>query len=243
MIARSTALIGIVGFIGLTTVLLTLAGILLVSVWHPVSFPGRSEMVALPIWIWVVARAADRSRALRAIAGAAAGIGAIACVLIGAGPRASRSTEMALPALEAAARPGDLVVATVNFYLPARLAQDRGRLGGELHGFPSNLEDHPGWFLPKAPSDADYRRLGQDIARAGPASAVLLLLDRLYWNPRIARMLEERGSVKPLAAAPDWVLVASVRLSTAAFASRTGGREILARRKPPTPPARNAATE
>jgi hypothetical protein len=39
---------------------------------------------------------------------------------------------------------------------------------------------------------------------------VLLLLDRLYWDPRIARMLEERGPVKFVAAAPDWVLVASV---------------------------------
>jgi hypothetical protein len=219
--------------IGLYAVLLTLAGILLVSVWRPVSFPGRSEMVVLPIWIWVVARAADRSRVLRAIAGAAAGIGAIACILIGAGPRPSQSAETALPALEAAARPGDLVVATVSFYLPARLARDRGRLAGELHAFPADQEDHPGWFLPKSPSDADYRRLGEDIARAGAASSVLLLLDRLYWNPRIGRMLEERGSVRPVAASPDWVLVASVRLSTAAFASRTGGREILARREPP----------
>lgn len=196
---------------GLTAVLLTLGGILLVSVWRPVSFPGRSEMAVLPIWIWVVARAADRSRALRWIAGAAAGVGAIACVLIGAGPRLSQSADTALPALEAAARPGDLVVATVSFYLPARLARDRGRLAGELHAFPADQEDHPGWFLPQAPSEADYQRLRQLIARAGPASSVLLLLDRPYWGERVGRMLEERGSAKPVAAAPDWVLVASVR--------------------------------
>jgi hypothetical protein len=219
--------------IGLTAVLLTLGGILLVSVWRPVSFPGRSEMAVLPIWIWVVARAADRSRALRWIAGAAAGIGAIACVLIGVGPRPSQSANTALPALEAAARPGDLVVATVSFYLPARLARDRGRLAGELHAFPADQEDHPGWFLAKAPTEADYRRLGEDIVRARAASSVFLLLDRPYWGERIGRMLEERGSLKPVAAAPDWVLVASVRLSTAAFASRTGGREILAKREPP----------
>ena len=72
--------------IGLTAVLLTLAGILLVSLWRPVSFPGRSEMVVLPIWIWTVARAADRSRPLRAISGATAVIGAIACVLICTSP-------------------------------------------------------------------------------------------------------------------------------------------------------------
>jgi len=219
--------------IGLTAVLLTLGGILLVSVWRPVSFPGRSEMAVLPIWIWVVARAADRSRALRWIVGAAAGIGAVACVLIATGPRRSQSPDTALPALEAAVRPGDLVVATVSFYLPARLAHDRGRLSAEVHAFPSDQEDHPGWFLPKAPTEADYRRMGEDIARAGAASSVFLLLDRQYWNPRVGQMLEERGSVKPVAAAPDWVLVASIRLSTAAFASRTGGREILARWEPP----------
>jgi hypothetical protein len=166
-------------------------------------------MVVLPIWIWVVARAGDRSRALRSIAGVAAGIGAVACFLIGAGPRLSQSADTALQALESAARPGDLLVATVSFYLPARLARDRGRLAGELHAFPSDQEDHPGWFLPKAPTEADYRRLREDIARAGSASSVLLLLDRQYWNPRVGSMLEERGSVKPVAAAPDWVLLAS----------------------------------
>jgi hypothetical protein len=197
------------GRIGLATVLSTLAGILLVSLWRPVAFPGRSEMVVLPIWIWIVARSADRSRALHSIAGAAAGIGAIACVLICAAPRPSRSTDTALPALEAAARPGDLVIATVSFYLPARLARDRGRLAGELHAFPADLEDHPGWFLPKAPSDADYGRLGRDIARAGPASSVLLLLDRPYWDRRVQQMLVERGPVRPVAASPDWVLVAA----------------------------------
>jgi hypothetical protein len=198
------------GRIGLATVLLTLAGILLVSLWRPVAFAGRGEMAVLPIWIWIVARGGDRSRALRISAGAAAGIGAIACLLISAAPRPPRPAESALLALEAAARPGDLVVATVSFYLPARLARDRGRVTGELHAFPADLEDHPGWFVPQAPSDADHDRLRRDIARAGPASTVFLLLDRPYWDQRVARMLEERGPVRPLAASPDWILVASV---------------------------------
>src|SRR6202162_4795755 len=197
------------GRVGLATVLLTLAGILLVSLWRPVAFPGRSEMAVVPIWIWVAARGGDRSRALRLSAGAAAGIGAIACLLISTAPRPSRPAEAALPALEAAARPGDLVVATVSFYLPARLARDRGHLAGELHAFPTDLEDHPGWLLPKAPSDADYGRLGRDIARASPASSVLLLFDRPYWDRRVHQMLVERGPVRPVAASPDWVLIAA----------------------------------
>ena len=83
-------------------------------------------------------------------------------------------------------------------------------LAAEVHAFPSDQRDHPGWFLPKAPTEADYRRLGEDIARAGAASSVFLLLDRPYWSERVGRMLEERGTVKPVAAAPAWVLVASV---------------------------------
>jgi hypothetical protein len=196
--------------IGLAAIFLTLAGILLVSIWRPVAFPGRSEMAVLPIWILVVARAGERSRALRLAAGAAAAIGVASSLLILAAPRPSRPADAALSRLEAAARPGDLVVATASFYLPARLARDRARLAGELHAFPSDLEEHPGWFLPKAPSDADYRRLSGDIARAGAASSVLLLLDRPYWDERLHRMLLERGPVRPLAALPDWLLVASL---------------------------------
>jgi hypothetical protein len=51
--------------------------------------------------------------------------------------------------------------------------------------------------------------LGRDIARAGAASSVLLLLDRPYWDERVHQMLLERGPVRPLAAPPDWLLVAS----------------------------------
>jgi hypothetical protein len=198
------------GRIGLAAVLLTLAGVLLVSLWRPLAFPGRSEMAVVPIWIWVVARAGDGSRVLRLIAGASAGISAIACLLMCAAPRPSRPADAALPALEAAARPGELVVATMSFYLPARLARDRGRLAGELHAFPADLEDHPGWLRPEPPSDADYRRLGLDLARAGAASSSLLVLDRPYWNERLRRMLLARGPVRPLAAQPDWFLVASL---------------------------------
>jgi hypothetical protein len=166
-------------------------------------------MAVVPIWIWVVARGGDRSRVLRLSGGAAAGIGVIACLLIFASPRPPRPAEAALPALETAARPGDLVIATVSFYLPARLARDRGRLFGELHAFPADLDDHPGWLLPRAPSDADYDRLGRDIAGAGPGSSVLLLFDRPYWDRRVNQMLVERGPVSPVAAPRDWILVAA----------------------------------
>jgi hypothetical protein len=196
--------------IGLAAVLLTLGGILFVSIWRPVAFGGRSEMTVLPIWILIVARAAGRSRPLCLAAVAAAGIGAIACVLILAAPRPARIADAALLKLAAAARPGDLVVATVSFYLPARLARDRGRLAGELRAFPSDLEDHPGWFLPRPPSDADSVRLDRDIARVGAGSSVLLLFDRLYWDQGVRQRIAERGpSFRPVAVSPEWVLVVS----------------------------------
>ena len=187
-----------------------LAGLVAARPAHPDERIGLAALFLTLAGILVVARAGERSRALRLAAGAAAAIGVASSLLILAAPRPFSPADAALSRLEAAARPGDLVVATVSFYLPARLARDRGRLAGELHAFPSVLEDHPGWFPPKAPSDADYRRLGRDIARAGATSSVLLLLDRPYWDERLHRMLLERGPVRPLAALPDWLLVASL---------------------------------
>jgi hypothetical protein len=127
--------------IGLTAVLLTLGGILLVSVWRPVAFSGRSEMAVLPIWIWIVARAAERSRALRAIAGAAAGIGAVACVLICAAPRPSRSADAAIPALETAAR------RSASIFRPGSRATGAA-LPGSFTRFPPTRRTTPDGFSP-----------------------------------------------------------------------------------------------
>ena len=179
--------------IGLFGVLLTLGGLLVVSVWRPIAVAGRSELAVLPIWLWLVARAGERSRTARQAAVAVIAIGIISNVLILGSPRAARPFAEVPARLEASARAGDLVVATSNFYLPARLAHDRGRLAGELRAFPADLADHPGWFRGELPSPGDYQHFAEELSRVGTGRNVFLLLDPPYWTPRLREILLSRG--------------------------------------------------
>ena len=49
------------------------------------------------------------------------------------------------------ARAGDIAFAGGAFYLPARLAADRGALLSRLVALPAALESHPGWIPDAAP--------------------------------------------------------------------------------------------
>lgn len=196
---------------GCAVVLLTLGGILAASFWRPVGFAGRSEMVVVPIWLWLLARAGEESRALRLAAGAAAALGAVASLLLLVSPRPTRPDASLVARLEAYAHNGDSVIATANLYLPARLARDRGRLEAELLALPADLADHPGWFLSRPPSEAEYERLGRDLARARPDRNVFLLLDTAFWTPRLAQLLAARGPVRTLARFPEAMLLVSTR--------------------------------
>lgn len=190
-------------------VLLTLGGILAASLWRPVAFAGRSEMAILPIWMWLLARSAEDSRALRGAAAVCAALGAAASLFLLVSAHPVRPYARVVAAAEAAARDGDTVIATANLYLPARLERDRGRLGVELRAFPADLADHPGWFLSRAPSEEDYRRLSGDLARARADRTVFLLLDPPFWTPRLQALLSARGPVRPLLTLPGAMLVAS----------------------------------
>jgi hypothetical protein len=194
---------------GRAVVLLTLAGILAASFWRPVGFAGRSEMVVLPIWLWLLARSSEESLAVRRGLGAAAAVAAASSLLLFSSPRPVRPYEALVARVEAEARDGDLVVATANLYLPARLVRDRGRLAADLHAFPADLADHPGWFLPGFPSESDYGRLSRDIARVRPGARLFLLLDTPFWTPRLRQLLAARGPARTLALYPDAVLVVS----------------------------------
>jgi len=180
--------------LGLSAVLVTLGGIAAVSLWRPAAVAGRSEMAVLPIWLWLAARAGESSRGARRSVAAIAAIGIVSSLLILTSPRASRPLAEVPARLESSARAGDLVVATANFYLPALLARDRGRLGGHLRAFPADLENHPGWFRSEAPSENDYRQLAGEIARTAPGATVFLLLDPPYWTPRLRDALPARGA-------------------------------------------------
>ncbi len=188
---------------GRAVVLLTLTGILAASFWRPVAFSGRSEMVVLPIWLWLLARSSEESLAVRRGLGAAAAVAAVSSLLLFSSPRPVRPYAALVARVEAEAHDGDLVVATANLYLPARLAQDRGRLAADLHALPADLADHPGWFLSRSPSQADYRQLAQDLARVKPDRSVFLLLDPAFWTPNLQQILAARGPLRPLARFPD----------------------------------------
>ncbi len=56
-------------------VLLVLIGVVAASLWRPIVFAGRTEMVVLAVWIWGLASAARSSRILRWTAAAAASLG------------------------------------------------------------------------------------------------------------------------------------------------------------------------
>jgi uncharacterized membrane protein len=193
----------------LAVVLLTLGGILAASFWRPVAFAGRSEMIVLPIWLWLLARSGEESRAVRLAAGAAAALGAAASLLLLVSPRPERSYARLVTRLEGVARNGDLVVATANLYLPARLARDRGRFDAELLALPADLADHPGWFLARFPSEADYRRLAREIGRVRQGARLFLLLDPPFWTPRLREILAARGPARTAAVYPDSLLVIS----------------------------------
>lgn len=196
---------------GRAVVLLTLAGILAASFWRPVAFAGRSEMVVVPIWLWLLARSSEESRALRLATGAAAALGAVASLLLLISPRPTRPYASLVARLESYAHNGDSVIATANLYLRARLSRDRGRLEADLLALPPDLADHPGWFLPQPPSDADYEQLALDLARARPDRNVFLLLDTAFWTPRLGQLLAARGPVRPLARFPEAMLLVSTR--------------------------------
>jgi len=194
---------------GLCAVLLTLGGIVVVSFWRPIAVAGRTEMAVLPIWLWLAARTGEESRLARQLVAGIAVIGVLSSLLILTSPRASHPFAETPTRLESSARVGDLVVATANFYLPALLSRDRGRLAADLRAFPVDLAQHPGWFRGQMPAEEDYRRLAEDVQRVGPVRAVYFLFDPPFWTPRLRQILLARGPVSPPEKLPYGLLVVS----------------------------------
>jgi hypothetical protein len=158
-------------------------------------------MAILPIWLWIAARSGETTRAARLAAIAVAAVGLSSSLLVLAAPRSNRPFADVPRRLLDSAAPGDLAVGSANFYLPLRLEKDRGRLASGLKAFPDDLATHPGWFLAKAPTEAEYRALEAEVAGAGAERSVFLLIDPPYWNRRLQAMIAARGeaSVETLA--------------------------------------------
>jgi hypothetical protein len=194
---------------GLLLVALTLAGVLAAEIVRPVAFAGRTEMAVLPVWIWLAARGAAHDRVVRAAATAAGALGLFAFAVAAPGMtgRPAASPVRAAEMLETSAEPADVVIAGTTFYLPLRLAHDRGTLRARLTAFPASLESHPGWFLAEAPAPDAYRGVAAELARVPAGGRVWLALHPLFLTPEMGRILESKGAVRLAAKAPDAVIL------------------------------------
>ena len=182
-----------------------LGAALVMSLWTPFAFAGRTEMAVLPVWIWAVARAADSSRIARVGGIATAALGLIALGIAALGPHPPSATTRAARTLGRLARPGDTLFAGPGLYLPFRIAADRGRLVAGLAAFPEEVAEHPGWWTAAAPGPADYERV--EASTAAARGAVWLLLPPGFVTPRLEGILRARGSVRELPLRPEALLL------------------------------------
>ena len=187
--------------------LLTLAGVAALSFIRPAAFAGRTEMAVLGVWLWGVANAGVRSRPARACAAAVIVVSAFSAALVLSSAPPPSPYADAVAALASRLQPGDGVVAGTGFYLPARLSADRGRIRGPLAGYPADMALHPGWFTPRAPTDADVAALERSLSSAAPGRRTYLLLHPYQESPGLARMLAAHGTARVVARMPDALLI------------------------------------
>ena len=185
----------------------TLVLLLAASVVRPVAVAGRSEMAILPIWLWAVAGAASSRPAVRWLAAAAALVGLVTSAWTLAAPRVEAPPGRIARLVTAAAGREDRVIASTAFYLPLRLAADRGQLRGRLQAFPPDLATHPGWFLPEPPPGGSFGPLAKDLAGIAPGGRAFVVAHPLWAGPELARVLEARGTHRNLVKEPDALVV------------------------------------
>src|SRR5262245_43267952 len=196
----------------LALVVLTAALVVVASLKRPIAFAGRTELVILPVWYWALALAASENRAVRGMV-----LGAIACALAASGwilfaRRDVPEPSQAVTFIESIAQKEDLVIAGAAFYLPARLAHDRGELTAPVLALPEEIGRHPGWFLPESPKESDYQAIEADLARLSPGRRAFVLLHPVFRTARPSALPHARGIVRIMSERPQTVvLVCTVR--------------------------------
>lgn len=183
-----------------------LGGAVFASLAEPVAFAGRTELAVLPVWVWAVALGAEGSRFLRAGAVALFLAGAVSSVLLVLAPRPEALQAKALDALSADARAGDVLFAGAHFYLPARLAADRGRLAMPVHAFPAEQAAHPGWTSGAAPSPEDLRAVETALDGARAGGRVFFQVPRSY-RAVLKRLVAGRGVTRRLGEGADMLFL------------------------------------
>jgi hypothetical protein len=118
----------------------------LISVVRPAFFPGRTEIVTLPVALWAFSRAAKRSSIVKILCGGAAALGSGTIALALLDMPAESPYAVTARFLTRTAREGDVVIAADANYLPLLLDSDRKDLKAQLFAFPQETAKHPGWF-------------------------------------------------------------------------------------------------
>jgi hypothetical protein len=188
-------------------VVLFFGAVLLASLVRPVAFAGRTEMAVLPVFLWTIAAGGERSRALRLTAFAMAALAIVCSATLLSGSHPPSAPARAFERLATVERPGDAIVAGAHFYLPARLAADRGRLRSPVYAFPADQAAHPGWTAPVGLSPTDGALLDGILARAAPGSRVFFVLPESY-AAALGRKLRARGVTTPIVRSPEMAILA-----------------------------------
>lgn len=183
-----------------------LGSVVFASLARPVAFAGRTEMAILPVWLWIVALAGERSRAVRIASLATVGVAILSCAFLLAPHRERPASALVLENIERMARPGDALVAGAHFYLPARLDADRGRLRIPVLPFPVDQGAHPGWSVPVRLRPEDVAAVEAALARSAPGSRVYFELPPSYAGA-LHRLLVSRGVVREIVRTPEVVLL------------------------------------
>lgn len=178
-----------------------------VSALRPLAFAGRSELAVLPVWIWALARGWDEGRGIRIAASAAAALGLAATLLVALSPHRVDTAGAAVRRLSGMTRRGDAVVAGPGFYLPARLAADRGDLPATVAALPAEDAEHPGWFVAAPPGPAEEREVARTMDALPPGGRLFLLIPPPHQTAGIMRTLFSRGTVREIVRQPDAVLL------------------------------------
>jgi hypothetical protein len=145
----------------------------------PVAFAGRTEMAVLPVWIWAIALGGERSRLVRLAGVASFAVAGISFALLLA-PRTESYPSRVLDALVANGRREDVLFAGAHFYLPARLAAERGRLPMAVHAFPAEQAAHPGWTAGARPTRDDLAAVEAALERVPPRGRIFFLVPPSY---------------------------------------------------------------
>jgi hypothetical protein len=194
--------------------LLVLAGVAAAGLVRPILFAGRTEMAVLPVFLWGLASASASSRdgrALRAAGLAAAALGLAATAATALHPYGSSAPSAVAASLTGAAQEGDVVVASASFYLPARLASERGRLRASVRALSEDSAAHPGWFVPARPGAGEELRLAAAMADVPPGRRLFVVAPPPYLTEGVARTLATGGRVETLLRTEDAVVLAWTR--------------------------------